>query len=241
MTIRPIDIARKLNISTTTLRMYEEMELAPIPNRTDTGYREYTEEHVAYFVCVREMLPAFDLTFIKSVLKEIQNENFDNAFLLINNEQADLWNDRQISKKFSDRVSRKNSNAPIGRPLTIGSISKETGIPVTTIRHWEKVGLVKPLRSPTNNYRYYTDEHINHLLTLHTIKLSIQSHRRKHFISAIKEAYQNFNRSNENEVNSLIENITKRINEINRLQMRAIAAVCSLCQQVEDNQFYTFR
>lgn len=240
MAIRPIDIARKLNISTTTLRTYEKMGLSPKIGRTISGYREYTKEHVAYFLCVREMLPAFDLTFIKSVLKKIQEKDTDTAFLLLNKEQASLWNDRQIAKKFMDRITMICNEDFSKVNMTINEISKETGIPITTIRYWDKVGLIKPIRNSQNNYRLYNDTHIKQLLTLYSIKISVQSHRGKHFISAMEEAYQNFDYSDIQQTKILLENITMQINKMTRLQMKAAAALYSLCQQVECEQFVAF-
>ncbi|KPU44456.1 HTH-type transcriptional regulator CueR [Oxobacter pfennigii] len=240
MAIRPVDIARRLNVSTTTLRVYEDMGLAPKPNRTSAGYREYTEEHAAYFVCVREMLPAFDLTFIKSVLKKVQNKDIDTAFQLLNGAQADLWNDRQIAKKFSGMLTDRRSVPASKNNMMIKEVSKETGIPVTTIRFWEKAGLILPLRNPANGYRFYNGMHIKQLLTLYAIKLSVKTHRGKHFISAMEEAYRNFDISSLEQIHIVIENINARINKINRLQMKAAAALYSLCQQVESGRFQAF-
>lgn len=48
MKLRPIDIARKLNISTSTLRHYESWGMLPPVQRSASGYRIYTEEHAAY-------------------------------------------------------------------------------------------------------------------------------------------------------------------------------------------------
>jgi len=57
--LKPIDIAKKLNISTSALRHYESWGIIPTVPRSSNGYREYTEEHVAYFQCIRAMLPGF--------------------------------------------------------------------------------------------------------------------------------------------------------------------------------------
>ena len=51
MSLRPVDIARQLKISTTTLRKYEDMGLVPKTSRTLSGYRIYTQKHLAYFTC----------------------------------------------------------------------------------------------------------------------------------------------------------------------------------------------
>jgi MerR family Zn(II)-responsive transcriptional regulator of zntA len=48
----------------------------------------------------------------------------------------------------------------------INQLSKETGIPIGTIRFYEKTGLVKGERNPgvkTNNYLYYGDDVIDKL------------------------------------------------------------------------------
>jgi len=66
--MRPVDIARKLGISTTTLRKYEAFGLAPPVPRSRAGYRVYSDEHLAYFSCIREMLPAFSMTEIEKDL-----------------------------------------------------------------------------------------------------------------------------------------------------------------------------
>lgn len=45
--IRPIDIAKRLNVSTRTLRSYETRGIIPATERLGTGYGIYTEEHLA--------------------------------------------------------------------------------------------------------------------------------------------------------------------------------------------------
>ena len=39
--------------------------------------------------------------------------------------------------------------------LTIGGLAKATGIPQTTIRFYERKGLLRPARRSTGNYRLY--------------------------------------------------------------------------------------
>jgi DNA-binding transcriptional MerR regulator len=56
MKYRPIDIARKLNISTSTLRIYEDMGIIPPVKRTDSGYRIFTQIHLDYFICIKKMV-----------------------------------------------------------------------------------------------------------------------------------------------------------------------------------------
>lgn len=120
MAIRPIDIARALGVSATTLRTYEDMGLAPRARRTAAGYRVYTEEHAAYFACVREMLPAFSLSFLRRVLAKVQAGDAAGAFWLLNEAQAALWSDRQAARRFVEHIVEKSRRgracAPSARP-----------------------------------------------------------------------------------------------------------------------------
>ncbi len=47
--------------------------------------------------------------------------------------------------------------------LTIGEVSKEVGAPPSTIRYYEKEGLLQPGGRTASNYRYYHHEHVERL------------------------------------------------------------------------------
>lgn len=232
MTLRPIDIARRLNISTSTLRKYEDMGLAPRAARTPAGYRAYTPVHLAYFSCVREMLPAFELPFLRTVLERVQARDVDGAFWLVTQRQAALWAQRQAAEKFAARLGQAPHPPLRHRRMLIHEISQKTGIAVTTIRHWEKAGLITPLRDPENRYRYYTDAHAEQLLTLHTIRLSVQEYRGRHFLSQMKEAYDGFDRTDPQQTGALLETVHARLSRENQNQMQAAAALCALCRKL---------
>lgn len=49
---------------------------------------------------------------------------------------------------------------------SIGEISKITGISKDRLRNYEKQGIIKPQREPDNQYRFYTEQDIDRILTL---------------------------------------------------------------------------
>lgn len=49
--------------------------------------------------------------------------------------------------------------------LNIGDVTKHTGLPAKTIRYYEDIGLVRPLRD-TNNYRIYRESDLHKLTFL---------------------------------------------------------------------------
>lgn len=48
--------------------------------------------------------------------------------------------------------------------MQIGKISKQTGIPVETIRYYEKIGLLPEPARQSSGYRQYNDDHLRRLL-----------------------------------------------------------------------------
>ena len=58
--------------------------------------------------------------------------------------------------------------------MRIGELSRETGVPVETIRYYEKEGLLEPPMRLQNNYRSYGDRHLARLRFIaHSRKLDM--------------------------------------------------------------------
>jgi DNA-binding transcriptional MerR regulator len=108
--MRPIDIARQLGISTTTLRKYEDKGLVPQVQRSSAGYRLYTEKHIAYFICIREMLLAFDLTFIAKVMAKVKKGHIDEALWIANKAQTSFKVKNSIRTFILWRIQSKRTN-----------------------------------------------------------------------------------------------------------------------------------
>lgn len=109
MAKRPIDIARKLKISTTTLRHYEDFGMIPDVKRSSNGYRIYTDEHIAYFLCIREMMYGFTLSEIAKFLKSVMAKQTDKALWMANKAQAALQRDKYVCEQIKQRFLHKKS------------------------------------------------------------------------------------------------------------------------------------
>lgn len=239
MAIRPVDIARKLGISTTTLRKYEEFGLVPPVPRSATGYRMYTDEHIAYLVCAREMLPAFTIKEIAKIFKAVMTKKIDVALWIANKAQADLHREKIIAEKIVQKLLQKNGKqiSTSREKLTINEVSLETGIPATTIRYWDKVGLISVQRSMENNYRLFTEEHVKQILAIYALNFSVYADHQKHSIERIREDLKKFDYTDKNKIAEMTNNISHYLNRVNRAQIKAISALYHLCKQVESNRF----
>ncbi len=47
---------------------------------------------------------------------------------------------------------------------TIGKLAGEAGVPISTVRHYERAGLLRPQARTSGNYRVYGDEELQRLL-----------------------------------------------------------------------------
>lgn len=45
--------------------------------------------------------------------------------------------------------------------ISIGQVSKMYGISLDTLRHYDRIGILKPIVDPSNGYRYYSLEHLD--------------------------------------------------------------------------------
>lgn len=52
----------------------------------------------------------------------------------------------------------------ISEYMTIKQAAKYLGVSSNTLRSWEKVGKIKSLRNPMNNYRLYKKEDLDKIL-----------------------------------------------------------------------------
>lgn len=234
MTIRPIDIARRLNISTSSLRHYEDWGMIPKVERSASGYRIYTDEHVAYFECIRALTEGFGIWLTSEVLKKVMAKDADAAFWIVNEAQSSLHNEKLISEKTMQSIKQSNAQLPNSNCerdyLTINEISKETGIPVTTIRHWEKVGLITVPRNEENRYRLFSKNHIRQILVIHALKTSMYSYT--YSLDGIKKIIQELDFNDIDKLNKIAIDFQKHLDQINRYQIRGVYQLYSLCMKL---------
>lgn len=234
MKIRPIDIARKLNISTSTLRHYEDWGMIPPVQRSAAGYRIYTEEHIAYFECIRAMSDGFGIWLTAKITKIIQAKDVNSAFWLVNEAQSSLHKEKLIAEKTMKSLIQQSTSCSSSKKnrdyLTINEISKETGIPVTTIRHWEKVGLLLIPRDSSNKYRLFNKNHIRQILVIHALKTSVYSST--YSLEGIKEIIQALDYNDIEKASKIAKDFQEHLNQINSHQMHGVHCLYELCKKI---------
>lgn len=154
--LKPIEVSKKLNISTSSLRYYEDNGLFPKPDRDANGYRLYNELHILYLEAVKAMSLGFTMNVVSSVMKDIQNNFIDEAMWSMNKEQ--VQNRKEYDLLLSLKITLGSQNVDCEINSSIGKVAKALDISTSSLRYWEREDLIVSSRNKENNYRYYQKE-----------------------------------------------------------------------------------
>jgi DNA-binding transcriptional MerR regulator len=215
--IRPIDLAKRLNISTSSLRNYEAKGIIPAVERSKAGYRIYTKEHIAYFECT------------SSALKTLQKNQLDSALWIINKAQTANYEDKlQMEKAMSHLKKLTNEDNVNEQFMKIGDVSIEAGIPVTTLRSWEKEGYIQPIREEKNNYRLFDRFQVIKVFLMKMTKHAVYSQE----VVQIKEAIKELDANHLYEAKKIIRAFQKHLHNRNRRQLHGLFHFYRLCRAI---------
>ncbi|MBO1511943.1 MerR family DNA-binding transcriptional regulator [Metabacillus bambusae] len=226
--IRPIDIAKRLKISTSSLRNYEARGLVPPPQRLSTGYRIYTKEHVAYFECIAAMSPGFGMDITTDVLKKIQLKELNSALWILNKAQVNNYEDKVFTEKAMRLIEKSADEQIFEKHLTIGEVSEETKVTTTTLRYWESEGLVHSIRNEENNYRLYDMFELIKIMLMKTTQNSVYSHE----IIQLKQDIKNLKKHDFQGLKMIVLETHKNLNKRNQQQLFGLHKLYRLCETV---------
>ncbi len=173
----PKQIAKMLNISTTTLRRYEEQGLIPDVHRTASNRRCYLPVHLQSFTVIRTLLQGYDIPVVYEVMRNIKKGNTVEAFWLINRQLHALQEEKQRVEEILTMIRNtdfsKYRNIKVAEAMKIGEVAALAGVNPSAIRHWEKEGLIKSERDRENGYRMYTVSELKKIIVISSLRKTI--------------------------------------------------------------------
>ena len=121
----------------------------------------------------------------------------------------------------------------MGQQHTIGQLAREVGVPVSTVRYYERVGLLAPQGRTEANYRFYDEETLERLRFIRAAKdagFALED------VATLLEL-RDGSLAPCSEVQTLIENrlyaIGERIDDFRRVQ-RELEACLEICRAERD-------
>lgn len=175
-TYKTAEIAATIGIHPNTVRLYEELELIPKPERRPNGYRVFTDFHIEQFRLARlafqvEVLQNGLRKKIVQMVKKSAAGDFDTALVLtqeyleqVRQERTNAEEAIEIVKKILSGAAQENRHF-----FKRKDVSEYLDISMDTLRNWEMNGLLTVKRKQ-NGYRVYTDKDIRRLKVIRSLR-----------------------------------------------------------------------
>lgn len=233
MTYRPIDIARRLGVSASSLRHYEDWGLLPPVERGDNGYRRYTETHLLYFECIRALSVGFGMELTADVMKRLRRGDVDDALWVVNEALVELQRRKRMAE---ETILALDSIEPVEldvkgqrKTMTIGDVSKQTGVAASAIRHWERMGLVDPPRGDRNGYRLYGPAEVRQIRIIATLRMSVWS------LETVRSVMLELDRNDLEQARRVARESLRFLHDQLRRRMRGIRHLDRLVERLESD------
>ena len=178
MTARPSlrtrDLALAGDISVQQVRNYEANGLIPQAQRSPSGYRLYTQQHLAALKAVKSMVRGYGWPRTSAIMQALHRGDLAAALATIDEHHAELASKRlQVEQTLSalrtfaaGSSSLHSSSSP--QQFRVGEAAKQVGVRASALHFWEQQGLLHPVREQHSRYRLY-DEH--QVRRLHVVAL----------------------------------------------------------------------
>ncbi|WP_062432030.1 MerR family transcriptional regulator [Herbidospora daliensis] len=174
--LRTADVARRAGCSVQQVRNLERDGVLAPPARTPSGYRVWTESHAlaaaAYVVLAAGVGPAE----ARDLVRVARTGPESDLLALVDRAHARLHAERR------DVALARAAIAAIGaeplddaRPhdaMTVSELASALGVPTSTLRYWERQGLLTPTRAGRGRARVYTPADVRDARIVHQLRLA---------------------------------------------------------------------
>jgi DNA-binding transcriptional MerR regulator len=224
----PAMTAKKLNVSTTTLRRYEDQGLIPDVPRTASNRRCYTALHVQAFITIRALLQGYEIPIVYEVMRKIKAGQMEYALWMINQEQHHIQAEKirleEVLRMFRNADLSKYKDFAVSNAMTIGEVAQMAGVKPSAIRHWEQEGLITSNRNKNNGYRFYTITELRKIILISSLRKTV------YFIDNMKQLLNEIETQNYRKVEMSFELALQKLNSQLMKQFLGIAELMKYVQ-----------
>ena len=167
---RTIDLARAVGLSAQQVRNHEAWGFLPPVERSESGYRLYTDRHLEALRTARTMISAYGgWQPALEIMRAVHGGDLDSALALVDERHADLdRRRRQIENTLEAIRTVTAGSAALASPrrtgsLRVGEAAKSVGVRPSALRFWEQQGLLQPARDASSGYRIYDEQQMQRL------------------------------------------------------------------------------
>lgn len=182
---RTSDLARELGIHPNTVRRYVDWGLVPPVERSPSGYRLFTQQHLD---CLRLARMIYAAPYPGRGFRALGNEIIQFAVMddwygalekahehlaAVDAELQQAENAANVLEHWAQNMIETKDDPS---PLAIGEVSKLLGVSIDIIRNAERNGLISIPRNSYNNYRLFGKREIERLRIIRMLSMAGYSH-----------------------------------------------------------------
>ncbi|AKG34573.1 MerR family DNA-binding transcriptional regulator [Paenibacillus durus] len=227
-TYTPKQMAKRLHVSTTTLRRYESLDLVPDVPRTASNRRYYTPLHVQAFLALRSLIKGFDLPIAYAVMNLLKKGHIEQALWMINLQQYNIQVEKQRVEEVMSLIHQTDfsmyRNIQVTDEMKIGEVAVIAGVNPSAIRHWEMEGLIRAKRNPENGYRVFTSRELKKIIVLSSLRKTV------FFIESMKQLLEALETHDLTTIESSFKVALQKLNEQLEKQMNGISEMMRYIQ-----------
>lgn len=167
--LRTKDLAQAVHISVQQVRNYEASGFIPTVQRSPSGYRRYTQQHLMALTTVRQLIGGYGRQRAQQIMQAVHGGRLPHALALIDEHHAELASTRGQLEQTLAALSVLATQLPSKTPprgsnrLRVGAAASVVGVRVSALRFWEQQGLLHPIRDKNSKYRLYDEQQLRRL------------------------------------------------------------------------------
>ena len=167
--LRTKDLAQAVHISVQQVRNYEASGFIPVAERSPTGYRRYTEQHLVALKTTRHLISGYGWLRAQQIMQAVHDLRLGDALALIDAGHAEVDRTRQQLQHTLEALTVLATQLPTAShsrfsgPLRVGEAARLVGVRVSALRFWEQQGLLEPVREYGSKYRLYDVQQLRRL------------------------------------------------------------------------------
>lgn len=159
--LRTVDVARESGYSVQQVRDLERLGVIPTATRSDNGYRAYAPVHVRALRAYRGLAGAVGPVAARQLMADLWTRTVTEAAAAINAVHVGLARERDEVLRAQQALWAIESEAAHhgaaegADTMTITELAAALGVRTSTLRFWEREGLVAPERVTSLRARRY--------------------------------------------------------------------------------------
>lgn len=222
-TYTPNQIAGILQVSTTTLRRYEEQDLIPAVPRTSSNHRFYYPIHLQAFTAIRALLQGYEIPVVYEAMRMIKQGRLTQALWLLNEQQYKTQVEKQRVEDNLTMIRNadfsKYNNVKLKEHMNIGEAAAIAGVNTSAIRHWEYEGLIHSERNKDNGFRMFSIAELRKILVISSLRKTV------YYIENMKSLINNLDTQDNEDIERSFQLALEKLNNQLMLQFKGIAEV----------------